>query len=102
MMYHQVIALATPNAKSVTLTYILQSPLIHHWSYVAPPPSPANNPSCMPQSVQGSGEWCESLTTYIRNNDVSLAESSEKIISTYESELLPCESLSEMIDVIGM
>lgn len=39
--------------------------------------------------------------TYIRNNDVSLAESSEKIISTYESELLPCESLDEMFDVIG-
>lgn len=38
---------------------------------------------------------------FIRNSDVSLAESSEKIISQYESELLPCESLGEMFDVLG-
>ena len=39
--------------------------------------------------------------TYIRNNDTSLAESSEKIVKKYESELLTCESITEMIDVIG-
>ena len=53
------------------------------------------------QAVSTTGEWCETLMTYIRNNDVSLAEASEKIISTYESELLPCESLGEIFDVIG-
>ena len=47
------------------------------------------------------GEWNDELMKYIRKSDVSLAESSEKIISYYESELLPCESVAEMFDVLG-
>lgn len=47
------------------------------------------------------GEWSEALMKFIRNSDVHLMESSEKIILNYERELLPCESLGEMFDVLG-
>ena len=47
------------------------------------------------------GEWPQSLQEYIRSNDVMLADASEKIISQYESEILPSDSLTEMFDVLG-
>jgi len=32
---------------------------------------------------------------------MALSEASEKIVSFYECELLPCESLAEAFDVLG-
>ncbi|KAF6041006.1 ubr4 [Bugula neritina] len=54
------------------------------------------------KSVPCDGCWVESLMTYIRNNDMALSEASEKIVSFYECELLPCESLAEAFDVLGL
>ncbi|XP_067929550.1 E3 ubiquitin-protein ligase UBR4-like [Watersipora subatra] len=54
------------------------------------------------KNVPTDKDWQTSLMAYIRNNDMALAESSEKIVNRYESELLPCESLAEMFDVCGL
>lgn len=54
------------------------------------------------QNVTGSDEqWSSNLADYIRHNDEALLKASEKLLSVYTDELLPCTSFSEFCDVTG-
>lgn len=46
--------------------------------------------------------WAAALANYIRNNDQSLQEQAKRVLSTFEEELIPCESLSEFCDAAGL
>lgn len=47
-------------------------------------------------------DWTRSLADYIRNNDKILLESCDKLLAAYQDEMLPCETLAEFADVMGM
>ncbi|XP_067662559.1 E3 ubiquitin-protein ligase UBR4-like [Haliotis asinina] len=53
-------------------------------------------------TINTDSSWSNSLAEYIRNNDKPVLEGCDKIIRLYEGEMLPCESLAEFCDVIGM
>ncbi|XP_069121893.1 E3 ubiquitin-protein ligase UBR4-like isoform X2 [Argopecten irradians] len=53
-------------------------------------------------TVTPDGVWSNQAADYIRNNDRLLVESCDRVMSAFEEEMLPCESLAEFIDVIGM
>ena len=53
-------------------------------------------------TVAPDGSWSSTLADYIRNNDKPLIEACDKVLRGYEDELLPCESVAEIMDVIGM
>lgn len=46
-------------------------------------------------------QWPNNLADYIRHNDEALMKSSEKLLSYYTEELLPCTSFPEFCDVTG-
>lgn len=52
-------------------------------------------------TVPADSSWSSTLADYIRNNDKPLVEECDKVLHAYEDELLPCESVAEMIDVLG-
>jgi E3 ubiquitin-protein ligase UBR4 len=52
--------------------------------------------------TSNENNWPTTLADYIRNNDQTLLEQSKKMLSTFEEELMPCESFSEFLDAIGM
>ena len=52
-------------------------------------------------TIGADGTWSNSLAEFIRNNDSVLLESGDRVVSFYEQELLPCESLMELCDVLG-
>lgn len=43
----------------------------------------------------------DALSLYIRANDVTLVDYSNKLVRFYEDNLLPCESFQEFWDVAG-
>ncbi len=53
-------------------------------------------------TVDASGSWPVTVAEYIRHNDQILIEHAERILSTFEEELSPCESFEEYCDVVGM
>ena len=53
-------------------------------------------------SIGNEGNWPSALAEYIRQNDQALLENAKKVLTTFEEELLPCESLVEFCDVAGM
>ncbi len=53
-------------------------------------------------TVDPSGSWPVTVAEYIRHNDQILIEHAERILSTFEEELSPCESFEEYCDVVGM
>jgi hypothetical protein len=53
-------------------------------------------------SAESNQPWSVAVAAFIRGNDATLAESAEKIVQRYEQELLPAESVSEFLDMIGM
>lgn len=52
-------------------------------------------------TVPADSNWSSTLADYIRNNDKPLIESCDKVLRGYEDELLPCESVAEVMDVLG-
>jgi E3 ubiquitin-protein ligase UBR4 len=46
--------------------------------------------------------WSLALAEYIRNSDQILQDNAKKVLSTFEDELLPCESVYEFCDVAGL
>ncbi|ERL84753.1 hypothetical protein D910_02178 [Dendroctonus ponderosae] len=55
------------------------------------------------KDVEGEFEqWPANLADYIRHNDEALIKNSEKLLSYYTEELLPCTSFGEFCDVVGL
>ncbi|XP_028980055.2 E3 ubiquitin-protein ligase UBR4 isoform X4 [Esox lucius] len=48
------------------------------------------------------GGWSFSLAEYVRHNDMPIYEASERVLKAYQDELMPAESFSEFLDVIGL
>ncbi len=53
-------------------------------------------------TVESGGSWPASLAEYIRHNDQILIEQADKLLSTFEEEIMPCESFDEFCDVAGL
>lgn len=54
------------------------------------------------QNVTGNEEqWPSNLADYIRHSDEALLKASERLLSVYTDELLPCSSFPEFCDVAG-
>ena len=51
--------------------------------------------------MDSDGVWAVMLADYIRANDTSLLESTDKLLAMFEEEVLPCESFHEFCDVLG-
>lgn len=47
------------------------------------------------------GGWSFSLAEYIRHNDMPIYEASERVLRSFQDELMPAESFSEFLDVVG-
>jgi len=41
------------------------------------------------------------LAEYIRHNDEAMLKASERVLSSYRDELLPCTSFEEFCDIVG-
>ncbi|CAB1330310.1 unnamed protein product [Coregonus sp. 'balchen'] len=48
------------------------------------------------------GGWSFSLAEYVRHNDMPIYEASERVLKAYQEELMPAESFSEFLDVVGL
>ncbi|KAI1305185.1 E3 ubiquitin-protein ligase UBR4 [Halotydeus destructor] len=48
------------------------------------------------------GDWSLSLAEFIRHKDQQLYENGEKMLETYQSDLLTCESFAEFCDVTSL
>ncbi|XP_016138625.1 E3 ubiquitin-protein ligase UBR4 [Sinocyclocheilus grahami] len=48
------------------------------------------------------GGWSFSLAEYIRHNDMPIYEASERVLRAFQDELMPAESFSEFLDVVGL
>lgn len=54
------------------------------------------------QNISGNDEqWPSNVADYIRHNDETLLKASERLLSTYTEELLPCTTFPEFCDVAG-
>ena len=47
------------------------------------------------------GGWSFSLAEYVRHNDMPIFEASERVLRAFQDELMPAESFSEFLDVVG-
>ncbi|XP_074621519.1 E3 ubiquitin-protein ligase UBR4-like isoform X3 [Acropora palmata] len=54
------------------------------------------------QLAAGDSGWPQGMLDHIRNSDETVLKGCEKILSFYQADLLPCESISELLDVAGM
>lgn len=54
------------------------------------------------QLAAGDSGWPQGMLDHIRNSDETVLKGCEKILSFYQTDLLPCESISELLDVAGM
>ena len=52
-------------------------------------------------SIGNESSWSAALAEYIRHNDQTLQEQAKKLLSTVATEMMPCESFAEFIDVAG-
>ncbi|XP_030194560.1 E3 ubiquitin-protein ligase UBR4 isoform X5 [Gadus morhua] len=48
------------------------------------------------------GGWSFSLAEYVRHNDMPIYEASDRVLRTFQDELMPAESFSEFLDVVGL
>lgn len=48
------------------------------------------------------GGWSFSLAEYVRHNDMPIYEASERVLRAFQDELMPAESFSEYLDVVGV
>ncbi|KAM6976924.1 E3 ubiquitin-protein ligase UBR4 [Aplochiton taeniatus] len=48
------------------------------------------------------GGWSFSLAEYVRHNDMPIYEASERVLRAFQEELMPAESFSEFLDVVGL
>uniref|UniRef100_A0A673KP75 E3 ubiquitin-protein ligase UBR4 n=1 Tax=Sinocyclocheilus rhinocerous TaxID=307959 RepID=A0A673KP75_9TELE len=48
------------------------------------------------------GGWSFSLAEYVRHNDMPIYEASERVLRAFQDELMPAESFSEFLDVVGL
>lgn len=46
-------------------------------------------------------QWPSVLAEYIRHNDEAMLKASERVLSSYRDELLPCTSFEEFCDIVG-
>ncbi|XP_059140958.1 E3 ubiquitin-protein ligase UBR4-like isoform X2 [Physella acuta] len=46
--------------------------------------------------------WTKALFEHIRHNDKPILDQCDQVLSIYQEELLPCQTLAEFIDVIGL
>ncbi|XP_074661944.1 E3 ubiquitin-protein ligase UBR4-like [Tubulanus polymorphus] len=46
--------------------------------------------------------WSMALAEFIRQNDRTVLDNVDKLLRTYEEEILPCESFMEFCDVLGL
>ena len=51
--------------------------------------------------MEPESSWSVALADFIRNNDQSLQEASKKVLTMFQDQLLPCETLAEFCDVAG-
>ena len=57
---------------------------------------------CVQKLTVGSGgQWCSVLAEYVRHNDRTILDSCDRALAMFETELLPCESFEEFLDVVG-
>ncbi|XP_015750165.1 PREDICTED: protein purity of essence-like [Acropora digitifera] len=54
------------------------------------------------QLAAGDSGWPQGMLDHIRKSDETVLKGCEKILSFYQTDLLPCESISELLDVAGM
>lgn len=52
-------------------------------------------------TVSSDNPWSSTLADHIRNNDKPNLEAFDRVLSAYEEEMLPSESISEFFDAIG-
>lgn len=53
-------------------------------------------------TVGSDGLWSTAIADHIRQNDKSLLETCDRLVASYEQEMLPCESIMEFFDVLGL
>lgn len=53
------------------------------------------------EAANSTASWTETLCTYIRKNDVVIMEACKKTLKEFEEDLMVCESLLEIFDVLG-
>jgi len=47
-------------------------------------------------------EWPQAMSNFLRNNDDAILKEADKVLKTFEEEILPCESFGEFCDVQGL
>ncbi|XP_046612558.1 E3 ubiquitin-protein ligase UBR4 isoform X2 [Neodiprion virginianus] len=52
--------------------------------------------------VLSDDQWPATLAEYIRHNDEAMLKASDRILTTYRFELLPCASFDEFCDIVGL
>lgn len=55
-----------------------------------------------PSNASKASAWSEALATYIRNNDVALAEAAERMLDTFQNDIAPSSSFEEFCDAIDL
>lgn len=53
-------------------------------------------------NVLSDDQWPSVLAEYIRHNDEAMLKASERMLSSYRDELLPCTSFEEFCDIVGL
>ncbi|KYN27374.1 E3 ubiquitin-protein ligase UBR4 [Trachymyrmex cornetzi] len=53
-------------------------------------------------NVLSDDQWPSVLAEYIRHNDEVMLKASERVLSSYRDELLPCTSFEEFCDIVGL
>ncbi|XP_052831626.1 E3 ubiquitin-protein ligase UBR4-like [Octopus bimaculoides] len=53
-------------------------------------------------TVGNDGSWSSAIAEHIRHTDKSLLETCDRLVASYEQEMLPCESIMEFFDVFGL
>ncbi|XP_014674376.1 PREDICTED: E3 ubiquitin-protein ligase UBR4-like [Priapulus caudatus] len=53
-------------------------------------------------SVREGSDWPTSVAEYIRQGDAVLLEAADTVLTTFQEEMLPCESCTEFYDVLGV
>ncbi|XP_033099816.1 E3 ubiquitin-protein ligase UBR4-like [Anneissia japonica] len=53
-------------------------------------------------TISSGDNWSSSVADYIRNNDETVLKAADRLLSTYEDDLLPCESFAEFCEVNGL
>ncbi|XP_050389975.2 E3 ubiquitin-protein ligase UBR4 [Patella vulgata] len=53
-------------------------------------------------TVPPDGTWSNSLADYLRFNDKIVLETCDRVLAIYQEEIIPCESITEFFDVMGL